>query len=41
MRITESGNIGIGLENPSQKLDVNGNINFTGDLYKKRISFSH
>ena len=34
MRITTDGNIGIGTRNPSQKLDVNGNINFTGDLYK-------
>ena len=34
MRITTTGDVGIGTTNPSQKLDVNGNINFTGDLYK-------
>ena len=34
VRITTDGNFGIGTTNPSQKLDVNGNINFTGDLYK-------
>ncbi len=27
-----SGNVGIGLNNPSQKLDVSGNINFSGAL---------
>ena len=32
--INNFGNMGIGTTNPSQKLDVNGNINFTGDLYK-------
>ena len=34
IRITETGNIGIGTSSPSQKLDVNGNINFSGNLYK-------
>jgi hypothetical protein len=32
MRIDTNGNIGIGTNNPSYKLDVNGNINFTGTL---------
>ncbi len=32
MRITESGNIGVGTTNPSQKLDVNGNMNVTGSV---------
>ena len=32
--ILPNGNMGIGTTNPSQKLDVNGNINFTGNLYK-------
>ena len=33
-RIKIVGNLGIGTSSPSQKLDVNGNINFSGDLYK-------
>ena len=32
--ILPNGNMGIGTTNPSQKLDVAGDINFTGDLYK-------
>ena len=28
-----SNNLGVGQENPSQKLDVNGNINVTGNIY--------
>jgi hypothetical protein len=32
MRIDSSGNVGIGTTSPSEKLDVNGNINITGDL---------
>ena len=34
MRINNNGYVGIGTRNPSQILDVNGNINFTGNLYK-------
>ena len=37
MRITTDGYVGIGTRNPSQKLDVNGNINFTGNLYKNGV----
>jgi hypothetical protein len=32
--IRDNGNVGIGITNPSQKLDVSGNINLTGDIYK-------
>jgi hypothetical protein len=32
MRVTNSGNIGIGLSSPSEKLDVSGNIKFSGAL---------
>lgn len=32
--IKQNGNIGIGKTNPAYNLDVNGNINLTGDLYK-------
>ena len=32
MRITSSGNVGIGITNPSKKLDVNGDGNFEGNL---------
>jgi hypothetical protein len=33
-------NIGIGTDNPTYKLDVNGNIKFTGNLYKNNKLFS-
>lgn len=32
MRITASGNVGIGTESPKEKLEVNGNILATGDV---------
>ena len=35
-----SGNMGIGMTNPSYKLDVTGDINFTGTLYKSGVAFS-
>ena len=34
IRINSVGNIGIGNINPSQKLDIDGNVNFTGNLYQ-------
>jgi hypothetical protein len=34
MTLNNTGNVGIGTTAPSQKLDVAGNINFTGNLYK-------
>jgi hypothetical protein len=34
MRITNDGKLGIGLTNPTYMLDVKGDINFTGSLYK-------
>ena len=34
MRINSQGNVGIGTSTPSQKLDVAGNINVTGDAFK-------
>ena len=41
--ITQNGNIGIGITTPIYKLDVNGNINLTGNLYKNgsAISFNN
>jgi hypothetical protein len=35
-----TGNIGIGTTNPSKKLDVSGDINFTGNLYQNGTLFS-
>jgi hypothetical protein len=38
MRIDAGGNVGIGTSSPSQKLDVNGNVNIDGTLYSNRAS---
>ena len=40
MRITSSGNVGIGKTNPSYALDVAGDINFTGTLRQNGTAFS-
>ena len=40
MRIMYNGNVGIGNTSPSYKLDVNGDINFTGTLYQNGVEFS-
>ena len=38
--ILKNGNLGIGKENPNYKLDVEGNINFSGSLLKNGSKFS-
>ena len=35
--LVTSGNIGIGVANPGYELDVNGDINFTGNLFKNGV----
>ena len=40
MRIKNDGLVGIGITNPSYKLDVVGDINFTGILYQNGTTFS-
>jgi len=37
---TTSGNIGIGMTSPAYTVDVNGNINVSGDLYKNGVVYS-
>jgi hypothetical protein len=39
MTIDSLGNIGIGTTNPTQRLDVNGSINFTGSLLQNGTPF--
>jgi hypothetical protein len=38
MRLTETGNLGIGTTNPLEKLDVAGNVRFTGALMPNGIA---
>jgi len=40
MRITNSGNVGIGKTAPAYKVDVTGDVNITGDFYKNGTIFS-
>ena len=40
MVILNNGNVGFGTTTPSKKLDVKGDINFTGDLYQNGSLFS-
>jgi hypothetical protein len=35
--ISNRGNVGIGITYPSNKLDVSGNINYTGNIYKNGL----
>jgi hypothetical protein len=37
MTVNSNGNVGIGITTPSYELDVSGDINFTGDLYKNGV----
>ena len=39
LRITSSGNVGIGTTNPLYKLDILGDINFTGTFYQNGSPF--
>jgi len=40
MRITSTGNLGIGTNNPSEKLDVNGNISIAGQGYSPTLTLT-
>jgi len=40
MRIDSLGNVGIGSNSPAFKLDVNGDINFTGTLRSNGNAFT-
>jgi hypothetical protein len=39
-KLIVSGNVGVGNDNPTYPLDINGNINFTGDLYQNGVIYS-
>jgi len=40
MRVDANGNVGIGIITPSAALDVSGNLNYTGNLYKSGIIYT-
>jgi hypothetical protein len=40
MTITENGKVGISKNNPVYTFDVQGDVNFTGDLYRNGVLFS-
>jgi hypothetical protein len=40
MRIDSSGNVGINDSSPSYRLDVGGDINYTGTLYQNGVAFA-
>jgi len=40
-RITKDGNVGTGITSPSHKLEVDGDIKFTGTLYEANGAFSN
>jgi hypothetical protein len=41
MRITNTGNVGIGTPNPTAKLDVNGSASFNGNITANNICYSN
>lgn len=41
VRISDSGNVGIGTTNPNYKLDVAGDINTTGDIRKNGVIYNN
>ena len=41
MRTTNSGFVGFGVDDPMQKLDVNGNINITGNIMKNYVPITN
>ena len=40
MRITSNGNVGIGTDSPSEKLEVDGNIKLSGSLFINSIELT-
>ena len=40
LNITSGGSIGVGTDSPTKTLDVSGDINFSGKIYKNGVEFS-